>query len=377
MTTNRNLKVYFPNLNGLRFIAALLVIINHVEQLKLYYGFGTYPISPFAKQIGKLGVMLFFVLSGFLITFLLLSEEQKTSAIQTKKFYLRRFLRIVPLYVLIIILTYFVLYYIPVFKIPRMPNPIEDHYFITLGLHLVFLPNLITAMYGFLPYIAQAWSIGTEEQSYLLWPVLLKKFQKNRLKLMLGIILFYLGIRFTISMVSKMGYDLTILGRFWTHFNIDAIAIGGFFAVLLFQKHKILRWLYQPALFYGITIVTIGMLIMAVRIPYFHYLGYSILFGIIILNLASNSKLKKTFLEWKALNYLGRISYGIYMYHFIIMILVLVLAKKYGINSSSFIYLLTVGGTLIVSMSSYRYFEKIFLKIKTRFTIIQSGGSKF
>ncbi|RMG83594.1 MAG: hypothetical protein D6707_00790 [Bacteroidetes bacterium] len=65
-------KVYFPNLNGLRFIAAGMVIIHHIEQLKSIFGIENYWGVPFIRLVGKLGVVLFFVLSGFLITFLLL-----------------------------------------------------------------------------------------------------------------------------------------------------------------------------------------------------------------------------------------------------------------------------------------------------------------
>ena len=91
MPTSQNLKLYFPNLNGLRFIGALFVIINHTEQLKVFYNIGS-GISNFAKNIGKLGVMLFFVLSGFLITYLLLTEEQSFGKISIRKFYIRRLL---------------------------------------------------------------------------------------------------------------------------------------------------------------------------------------------------------------------------------------------------------------------------------------------
>ena len=110
MSANRNLKLYFPNLNGLRFIAAFFVIINHTEQLKAFYDLGDGVISDFAKNIGKLGVMLFFVLSGFLITYLLITEERLFGLIHTKKFYIRRFLRILPLYTLLIILVFFIIF---------------------------------------------------------------------------------------------------------------------------------------------------------------------------------------------------------------------------------------------------------------------------
>ena len=97
-------KVYFPNINGLRFIAALLVIIHHTEQIKDILGLSNYWSTPIIRSIGGLGVLLFFVLSGFLITFLLLDEESTTGTISIKKFYIRRILRIWPLYYLILIL---------------------------------------------------------------------------------------------------------------------------------------------------------------------------------------------------------------------------------------------------------------------------------
>ena len=90
-------KIYFPNLNGLRFIAAFMVIVHHVEQFKSLFGLeNVFHESPFISIVGKLGVVLFFVLSGFLITYLLLVEEEVTGTISIKSFYIRRFLRIWP-----------------------------------------------------------------------------------------------------------------------------------------------------------------------------------------------------------------------------------------------------------------------------------------
>ena len=87
-------KVYFPNLNGLRFFAAFLVILGHQELMKEYY-LGVEPYFLLKNpDSGQLGVILFFVLSGFLITYLLLMEEAKTKTISIKYFYVRRILRI-------------------------------------------------------------------------------------------------------------------------------------------------------------------------------------------------------------------------------------------------------------------------------------------
>src|SRR5262245_23508948 len=108
-------KIYFPNLNGLRFIAAFLVIIHHLEQFKLTFKMDNYWNVPFIEPIGRLGVVLFFVLSGFLITYLLLAEENIKGGISIKSFYVRRILRIWPLYFLIVLLGLWILPNISIF----------------------------------------------------------------------------------------------------------------------------------------------------------------------------------------------------------------------------------------------------------------------
>ena len=95
--------IYFEGLNGLRFFAALAVIITHVELIKGVFKFKHYWNNPIIFNLGGLGVYFFFVLSGFLITYLLLSEKQKFNKIEIKQFYLRRIFRIWPLYYFIII----------------------------------------------------------------------------------------------------------------------------------------------------------------------------------------------------------------------------------------------------------------------------------
>jgi peptidoglycan/LPS O-acetylase OafA/YrhL len=373
MSTNRNHKLYFPNLNGLRFIAAFFVIINHVEQLKVFYYLGDGVVSNFAKIIGKLGVMLFFVLSGFLITYLLLTEERLLGVIHTKKFYIRRFLKILPLYLLIIVLVFFIFQQFSFWNIPRLTNPINDNFSVILLLHVFFIPNVATAVYGFIPYVAQAWSIGTEEQSYLIWPVILKRFKEHRLGLMIGIVVFHFIIRIFLSdrFFIQMPYR-EILYKFWMHFNIDSIAIGSIFAIFLINKNQVLKYILNINFFYLIVVITLALLFNAIKVPYFHYNFYSVLFGIIIINLAVNKKLKNI-LEWNVINYLGKISYGIYMYHFIVLIPVLMLASKINLNNNVIIYTLVLVITIAISSFSYHYFETFFLKRKVKYSFIKSG----
>lgn len=109
---NTSNHVYFPNLDGIRFIAAFMVIVHHIEQLRCYFGLQNNWDSEIIKSLGMLGVILFLVLSGFLISYLLFKEQDATCDIGIKKFYLRRILRIWPLYFFVIGLALFVLPYI-------------------------------------------------------------------------------------------------------------------------------------------------------------------------------------------------------------------------------------------------------------------------
>jgi len=172
-----------------------LVIIHHIEQIKSIYKIENYfETIPFVGIIGKLGVVLFFVLSGFLITYLLLTEEDRFKTISIKKFYVRRILRIWPLYFFIIILAFLVLPNIDLFTLPGYGKEvIYKDLLLKLFLYVIFFPSLVLSLLGIVPYASHTWSIGTEEQYYLVWPVILKYFKKNRLLLMLLIILFYLG----------------------------------------------------------------------------------------------------------------------------------------------------------------------------------------
>ena len=110
-----------------------------------------------------------------------------------------------------------------------------------------------------------------------------------------------------------------------------------------------------------------------IHLPYIHYEFYSVLFGIIILNFASNDKIKIS-LENKLLNYLGNISYGLYMYHPVGIVLALAISTSIGFTRNWFIYSLSFILTIILAGLSYKYFESFFLKFKDKFSIVLSGN---
>jgi peptidoglycan/LPS O-acetylase OafA/YrhL len=384
MRTQNADRVYFPNLNGLRFIAALLVIIHHIEQLKSIYGLPNNFSSSFVQIIGELGVILFFVLSGFLITYLLLEEEKRTETIAIKNFYLRRILRIWPLYFLIVIIALFILPNIPMFVLPEYGRDvIYKNLPAKILLYVFFLPNLVSPLFGVVPYASLTWSIGTEEQFYLIWPPILKFFKKYRLLLMFVILAGYLI--FARALFSSRTDFIPIkyeLNAFWQTFNIASMAIGGFFALLLHSKSPALKFFLNKYLFYVVLGFTSWLLYQGIYFPHvtvndmpFPYLYkefYSIWFGIIILNFAANKDIFIS-LEVKPLRYLGKISYGLYMYHPIAIVLALQTTLWLSASSNVLIYTLSLILTILLAGVSYKFFESYFLNLKTNFTRVSSG----
>jgi peptidoglycan/LPS O-acetylase OafA/YrhL len=379
-------RVYFPNLNGLRFIAAFVVIIHHIEQQKSDFHLPNIFGAPAIQLFGRLGVILFFVLSGFLITYLLLEEERTTSTIGVRNFYIRRILRIWPLYFLIVILGLLILPNIHLFDVPDYDKArVWHNLFEKILLYIFFLPNLVSPLLGIVPYAAHTWSIGTEEQFYLTWPVLLKFVKKYRLTLMFIILFGYLLIARALfsSRTDFLPNKYALMG-FWPTFNIDCMAIGGFFAMLLHAKSPALKFFQNKYLFYFALVFTCILIykgayfpsitVNNLNFPYLYKEFYSLWFGIIILNFASNREIGIS-LEAKPLKYLGKISYGLYMYQPIAIALAFQIALLFPQAFNVVFYTLSVALTIAMSAISYKYFETYFLKFKGKFTSLISGES--
>ncbi|HEV7621942.1 MAG TPA: acyltransferase, partial [Flavisolibacter sp.] len=177
-------RIYFKNLNGIRFFAALLVILSHLEALKNIAGLKNYESVHFFLNSGCIGVVLFFVLSGFLITNILLKEQAEIKTININRFYIRRALRIWPLYFLILFLGSFIFPYIPFLSYTARTVTTDKQFL----LYLLLMPNISALFFASLPFLAQLWSIGVEEQFYILWPIIISK-TKNLFRSTLKVIL--------------------------------------------------------------------------------------------------------------------------------------------------------------------------------------------
>ena len=393
-------KEYFKGLDSLRFFAALAVFFTHVELIKKFTGYGTHwidpeesitkftvfqsvmskeidPLSPLVAYSSALGVIFFFVLSGFLITFLLLKEKEQNNSIAIKKFYLRRALRIWPLYYLIFILGFFVLPYLDFFAVPGQDNFFQQNFWGNLTLYAFFMPNLAFSIYTTaVPNIGQSWSIGVEEQFYLLWPLLIRK-SKNILKSILwitGTIIALKGIILLSSSFVKLD-ALIVLKKFLAMSKLECMALGGLGAYVLFnKKEEILRIVYKPiSQITSVVIIPILIYFTPTAIEDILHLLFSLSFLVIILNVANNEKSILKF-ENRIFQYLGRISYGFYMFHVMCIVFTIHFLDKYiGLDNDIskpqhlLLYGLSFLLTVAVSSLSYHIFEKAFIRLKDKY----------
>lgn len=358
-------KAHFPGLNGLRFIAALVVILHHVEFIKPRLGLN---INTHFFLPGHYGVLLFFVLSGFLITYLLFQEKEARGSIDLRKFYVRRILRIWPLYFLAIGTAFAYQTYKGVIPGATLLK--------SLVLYIIFLPNVANVCYPLIEYIYHLWTIGVEEIFYLLWPVL--------------IILFYTRIVYvSLFTVALFGLGKPVMLYMATHFfpghnkelgifinlEFECMAIGAIGAyILYFKKESLLRFVYNKWTAY----ISLGLILFFFQFQYYLYINsviYSVLFIILILNVSTNPHFALK-LENPILTYLGKISYGIYIFHiFLIGITMAVLIKFVEIKNEWFDMVLAHGISAIMTIGvaalSYEYIEKPFLSLKNRFSVLK------
>ncbi len=369
---------WFKNLTGLRFIAAAMVIVDHTEQARGLFKFKNIWNLPAVYALGDKAVTLFFVLSGFLITYLLLKEKRNTQTISIKDFYIRRILRIWPLYYLIVILALFILPAFSFFQWPEWSEYLQYDFGKKCLLFLLILPNVNQIIYPAIPFGNQLWSIGVEEQFYLFWPLIIKYIKRGAVFLFCIVLgmpilvnaLYYIS-NHNIPLSNSL-LSINFLKQFLSLTRIDCMAIGGLAAYSLFkEKKKILYFIYNPC----VQIINLAILLYIVLTgfyaPVVSNLLHGIVFSILILNLAANPQ-SLINLEWKPLNYLGKISYGIYMYHPLCIFLSIKLLMASNIDMDNIgvwilLYFIVFSLSILLSSISYKLMELPLLKLKSFF----------
>lgn len=362
ISTAAGKRVHFPGLNTLRAYAAFSVLIVHTKQ-----NFGEMRTQPANCKVldllvmdAQIGVDFFLVLSGFLITYLLLSETARMGSVDIPRFYARRILRIWPLYYLIVLLGLVILPVMlgPEYALSQFPLPKAVPV-------LLLLPNFV----GSLGPLEHLWSIGLEQQFYWIWPWVIRK--KERLvKVSVGILLVKLAVWPVVSTFQEGSIQALFLSL-----RFESLALGALGAYLYFNDHALLRYIRSPG---GQALGIAGLVLLAVYDPPLTYPGHlisSLLLMIFILNTATNPGWGSR-LDCKVFDTLGRISYGIYMYHYLVLYAAIFTLNRTGLPEgdlySLLLYLITISLTVILSLLSYRWFESQFLRLKEKYAVIKT-----
>ena len=320
--------------------------------------------------IGKRGVHVFFMLSGFLITLLLIKEKSKLGKVALGKFYMRRIFRIWPLYFLTVFIGFFVLpfllrhweflnalhYYPSLIQSLGMGNDSPIKFF------LFFIPNLAMQFYPAVAGASHLWSIGVEEQFYLFWPLIFF-IPKPRIQL--------LAI-FSIALMPFLPFLLvripggTPLASWVGHFPFYWMAFGGLGAFIyykylstlerIFSKYDVLSWLVILSFF------TIGL---SVKIGDFLFGAFGLL---MILRFSIGKQWGVN--RFPKMIFLGKISFGLYVYHPLVMFIVLSGFQFYfpdwheSIVMKIEAYVAVFALTIVTAWLSFHYFEKPFIQLK-------------
>ncbi|MEQ8303247.1 MAG: acyltransferase [Cyclobacteriaceae bacterium] len=368
-------KTYFENLDGLRFICFLSVFFFHSFYTESEF-LKSLPIYIFVKYTlfgnGNLGVNFFFVLSGFLITYLLIIEKSKNDRIGIRNFWLRRALRIWPVFYVCVFFGFVIF---PVLKQLFDQAPLETARPV---FYLFFINNFDLIKNG-LPdssILGVLWSVAVEEQFYFVWPVLLS------ILLIRWYPLAFIGIVIT-SIVFRILYNDPIFLEHHTLSCMGDMAIGalGAWAVqdekfkifFINLNRKLITVLYLAAIlffFYRKEVVQLHLIVLALE-----RILIAIVFLMIILeqNYSTRSFFKLG--KFKFISQLGVISYGLYCYQFIGILVATNTTKILFVNDSiwSVLILETTLALLItvgIAFFSYKYFETPFLKYKEKFSLL-------
>lgn len=349
---------YSPQLDGLRFIAALLVFIHHGPDLN-YLGF--------IKKFGWVGVDLFLCISAFLLTRLLTLEFNKTGYIGIKNFFIRRALRIWPLYFFFVTVVCMLAY---------LRYMLDAKVCFSWWLsHLTFTNNFLTAIKGYspIPYSAHLWTISLEEQAYLLLPVLLLILLRSKVSIIE--MKRWTVILLVVLMMTRLVFILSAIPHpfIWVlPFRADSFLLGALAAMITVNREVSYP---RVTIFLGITVMFGAAALQSFEVDSLYQIfGYTLVaVGCVLVLVASQANgMQNSLMACNSFRYLGKISYGIYVFHVICLALVAKFLSTMGVYHDTLHALLGLLLTVSLSAISYRLLEKPFLKLKSRFSVIES-----
>jgi peptidoglycan/LPS O-acetylase OafA/YrhL len=373
-------RFYRPELDVLRFFAFLGVFFYHLRPRSIPPELLRYTVIPLVPSLvrlgndalgaGNFGVDLFFVLSSYLITELLVREKAKRGFLDVKAFYVRRILRIWPLYFFFIGIAWVLQMFVAgqVFAWPYVLA------------FLLLSGNWISALHGLPASVAlPLWSVSVEELFYLLWPQVVRRSSlKHLAAVAIGLLVLASGTRF----VLLAGHTTMQMLSYSTFTRLDGIAVGILISLVL--RGRI------PSLSTGVRLFFV-FLGLGGLMGAFELLGgaapgaapalpngmlgfplVAVACTLLFLSVLGLPVERVRMVSWFRLVYLGKISYGLYVYHYLSLLLARrVLGSLHG-GLYPLYALLGLALTVAFSIASYQFLELPFLRLKERFTYVLS-----
>ena len=359
MNPTTSTRSYFPALDGLRGIAILLVICCHNFDFLPYFEFG------------RVGVDLFFVLSGFLITDILLKTREKKNFL--RNFYLRRVLKIFPVYYGALLLFFIIA---PIFQNAQVQYNYYQSNQPFLWLHLQNWLQYIHIQPEDSMVLSHFWSLSVEAQFYLIWPLMVLVVTNTRLLSQILILVVVICVLARFSSWSYFGAGSA--NFYFQHITrLDGICIGSLIAIWRLSSYDQTK---KRVLQLGLITLILQIILFAVSktlvtFPHFAFTGYTFIaasFGTIVFFAAEKRNfLSKIVLENAVIRFIGRISYGLFVFHWPILAMFKIYLLK-NLADSGFSYqsgylaisLLALATTVFISLISYYFFEKKILALK-------------
>lgn len=352
----------FTALDGMRAFAVLWVVAFHCEP-------SNWDLQSIGLQWirlqwigghGDFGVDVFFVLSGFLITTLLLREPPAPIQKQLGRFYMRRTLRIFPLYYAAVLL------YWGASQFARDPE--------SAAAYVDFLPSLCLYWSDYYlafrpeahPQFVHAWSLAVEEKFYLLWPLVVLFWPRATLRTAVAGVIAIVVWR---AVVAGEGVSEARL-YYAFELRLDALLWGAALAALM-HRERTYRWvrkLARPTVFWTAFAGLMVTAAVSTNGDQWRYLAVPVCSAVLLAGVVVQPAMAGTsILHNRALRYVGKVSYGIYVLHLLVLSLVLRLMNRFGLEDGLVQFVIGAPLSVLVAGIAFRWFEMPFLRWKQRF----------